>query len=212
MTTRRPQLHAISAVLALSLLIGCPEDPEVLAPRIAVSTEELNFGQVTVGYPSSLSVEVVNEGAGVLSVSAVTTTSPGFTLVTPLPQMSGLGPGEGSWITVTFAPNHDGTVIGSLIIQSDDPDTPEQRVSFVGQGITPEVALSPHDEIVFGASLDGDVQRATVTVESAGSAPLQLFTVQLGAGAGAFWIEEMDPTPPVVLEPGDEAVVQLAYL
>ncbi len=211
MTTHGTQLRTCTAALALSLVLGCPEEPVPLEPDVTVSSEELNFGQVTVGYPATRTVEVANDGDGVLIVSSVTTSSPGFTLETPLPDLNGIGPGEGSWISVTFSPAHDGTVIGSLVIHSDDPDTPEKRVSFVGQGITPEVALSPPDEIHFGASLEGDVQRATATVLSAGTAPLQLYAVQLGVGADAFWIEAIEPGPPATLDPGDEAVVHLAY-
>jgi hypothetical protein len=204
-------LRFLALVLALPLSPGCQEEPEARAPRIAVSTEELNFGQVIVGYPVSRSVEVWNEGDGVLTVESVETASPGFEAASPLPDLTGLGPGEGSWIQVTFSPDTAGTVIGSLTIRSDDVDTPEQRISFVGEGLSPRASLVPSDELTFGASLEGVVQLGQVTVESIGGAPLQLFALELAEGVGPFWIEAVDPALPAQLEPGEEAVLTVAY-
>ena len=204
-------MRFLALALALPLFAGCPGESQSRLPRIAVSTEELNFGQVTVGYPSSRSLEVWNEGEGVLTVESVETDSPGFDITSPLPDLSGLGPGEGSWIQVTFSPDTAGTVIGSLTIRSDDPDTPEQRVSFVGEGLSPRASSTPSDELAFGPSLVGEVQLGEVRVESIGSAPLQLYAAELAEGVGAFWIETVEPALPAQLEPGEEAILTVAY-
>ena len=150
------------------------------APDIRVSAESLDYGVTFIGAAPARTLTVRNAGSDVLHVSGVTidegdyaTDAAGFTL----------DAGASRDLTVTFHPGRSGAIPGTLTIASDDPDTPQARVTLTGTGVLPPiVGVEPPALTSTLFTGNQDVQR--VTVSNSGVAPLE-FTAGVRARASA---------------------------
>jgi subtilisin family serine protease len=146
-------------------------------PRIAFSVPSLAFGDAYIGYPESLPITVTNDGTDVLSVSAITSGRPDYSVDVP---SFDLDPFESRNLVVAFDPQAAGDRSSSLSFASNDPDSPH-ALPVTGTGVIPPViAASP--DTVEGAALPGGSKTKTLTVCNTGGSDLA-FSVQLGADA-----------------------------
>jgi hypothetical protein len=106
-----------------------------IAPKIVPSSNPLSFGHALVGAPAVSSIlPVANQGGAQLTISGVSVSGAGFTLVSngctqPLAASYGF-----CSIALSFAPSASGTQTGSLLITSNDPVTPQLTVALTGVG------------------------------------------------------------------------------
>jgi hypothetical protein len=106
-----------------------------IAPKISTSSNPLSFGHVLVGTPAVSGVlPISNQGQAQLSISSVSVSGAGFTIVNngctqPLLATYGF-----CSIALSFAPAGSGTQAGSVLISSNDPVTPQLTVALTGVG------------------------------------------------------------------------------
>lgn len=116
-------------IIAAAVAIGYAARP--LPPgRIALSATEFDFGTIPNTGPVSQTFQVRNVGAGPLTIGELST-SCGCT--TAQVANRELAPGETADLTVTYDPLVHGGATGSFLrqvfIRSNDPDTPEARLT-----------------------------------------------------------------------------------
>ena len=84
-------------------------------------------------------------------------------------------------VNVTFAPTSIGAKTATLIITSNDGDTPTASVTLNGNGIDPAISISPIGPINFDPLLLGDTSPATqVTISNTGTTPLVVSSIAIG--------------------------------
>jgi hypothetical protein len=154
------------------------------APKLALSTNALAFGNVKSGQTMDMSVVVSNTGTAALTVSSLTVGGAGFSVITS----SGLAvqPGGVQNVTVRFAPTAAGNFSGSLLIGSNDPASPA-TVNLTGTGVvssTSDVTLKVDGGVfnqVFGF-VNGQTGAAFVNRLTPPSYPATLKNVQIYFG------------------------------
>lgn len=104
-------------------------------PDIQLSEDKLSFGSVEVGKDSSKLVTISNVGMGPLSVSdvALSDTTGAYTVDVPS-AVSQIAAGAAEQFTVGFFPTETGTFEATVVITSDDPDSPEISLPLSGSG------------------------------------------------------------------------------
>jgi uncharacterized protein (TIGR03437 family) len=111
-------------------------------PNLMFTPARLDFGNVTVGKPQSLSVNLTNSGTAGLLISSISTDSamfiPGANAVT-------IGAGASLALTVQFAPLSAGTQSGTLKLATNDPAHATVALPLTGTGVagtTSSITLS----------------------------------------------------------------------
>lgn len=106
-------------------------------PGITISTDYLNFGEVTYPETGELTLTIESTGSSDLEVKSATLTGSGdvFSFVDePGTPAAILAPGSSFEIDLLFAPEADSTYTCELIIESTDPDNPQITVTLTGHG------------------------------------------------------------------------------
>lgn len=103
-----------------------------LTAEISVNPASLDFGTVTIGESSTKTVTVSNTGGAALTVNQVTLAGDAFTKASDT--CGTVNPGASCSIGITYAPVEAASSTGSLVILSDDIDTPTVNVTFAGTG------------------------------------------------------------------------------
>lgn len=113
-------------------------------PDIAAVPASLDFGWQYVGLSRDLTVQVRNVGSDVLTITGGTIADPNFGLVGATFPIE-LGSRGVVTLTVRFAPGGAcDPCTGSLVLASNDPDSPEFAVPLTGVGlIPPEIGVDP---------------------------------------------------------------------
>lgn len=209
---RTPVPGRLVCLLVLLALNGCPDDGDPPSPQLSLSPSQLSMEEVVRGHPEVGTVEVWNSGDDLLEIQAIVIEGEGYSFASPVLDHSSLGPGEGSWIQVTFDPGEDGPSIGTLTVESDDPDAPSRKIAIQAVGVSSSVLASP-TELLFEQGNVNDVQELTVRLRSVSDAPLTVYGIAIAGGDGAFTIELIDilPGPETCLQPGDEARVTISF-
>ncbi len=179
-------------------------------PAIAWSPSSLSFGQVPSGGTVVLSVTVSSVGTADLALSSVEldpSSSAEFTVeVDPAPVS--LPPSHTTQIDVAYTPLNDGLDSGELVLQCNDPDTPEVRIPLAGQLLpSPDIDLVP-TQLLFGPVEVGQSVTMDAEIWSLGDADLELGSL-IQTGSAEF---EMITNPShEVLPVGESAVVTITY-
>jgi hypothetical protein len=93
-----------------------------------------SFGHVALGHEAGQTLVVRNVGSSPLTVSSLSTTSPVFIVSASALE---LAPFDSSRVQIVYRPGTAQADSGSLIILSDDPDSPEMHLSLSGVGFSP---------------------------------------------------------------------------
>ncbi|MCK4774614.1 MAG: choice-of-anchor D domain-containing protein, partial [Candidatus Krumholzibacteria bacterium] len=138
------------------------------APDISVSDTLLAFGQVFIGGTVLDTVVVKNVGTDLLAVGSVATDHPDYTVDVA---SFNLNPGESQDIQVTFTPTTAAVILGTLTLQSNDPDAPTVDVALEGEGlIAPVIAVSP--DSLAESLFTGDIATHQLTIDNSGGSDL----------------------------------------
>jgi hypothetical protein len=126
------------------------------AGQLAASAMNLNYGNITVGSSSLLSVTLTNKGASSVSISNVALSGAGLSIGGV---SSGLmiAAGSSNVLNVTFAPSASGTLNGSVTVTSNATN-PTVTISLSGTAVQPAshsvaLNLTPNSSNVVGYNL-----------------------------------------------------------
>lgn len=142
-------------------------------PRITVLPAALAFGSGGHLRPDTLSLEVRNDGDGLLSVNYLSTTGD-FALADGSPFT--LSPGASRTLAVIYRRSAIGDATGTLALLNNDPARPNLQVPLSGSAVGPALSVSP-PFLDFGAGLVGAPQTLSVLVQNLGNATLQVSSV-----------------------------------
>jgi hypothetical protein len=211
----------------------CGSKVTKVAPSLGVTPVGLDFGQVKTGHAAQATLTLSARTDAPVTLSGIKLeTAEGFTLG-PLPTgIDALGQAQ---VLVTFAPTALQAYAGTLVITSNDAESPTLRVPIVGEGakpileVTPEcltargctamAALTP-PSIDFGLTPLTQVtpvdasKLPTVNIVNSGPVALTVASaVFAGADAAAFSLAGNSTFPPagLVLEPGEGRNLQLQF-
>jgi hypothetical protein len=151
-------------------------------------------------------MKLTNTGNANLIVNTASASGPGFS-------MSGLNPpltlsaNQSTTFTVQFAPQNTGGASGSLVLSSNDPNSPT-TVQLSGTGVAPTLVLTPNPSSVsFGNVNLGSSSSQNVTLTNSGNSNINISQVNTtGNGFSATGV-----TPPVTLTPGQTATLGVKF-
>jgi hypothetical protein len=123
------------------------------AGQLTASASNLNYGNVTVGSSSLLSVTVTNKGASSVSISNVTLSGAGVS-IGGLSSGLMLAAGNSAPLNVTFGPSASGTLNGSVTVSSNATN-PTLTISLSGTAFQPQshsvtLNLTPNSSNIAG--------------------------------------------------------------
>jgi len=107
---------------------------------IGVNATSLSFGGVALSQPATQPLTLTNSGTSAGSVSAVTVTGAGFSLVGSSFPIT-LSAGQADTLNIQFDPTVAGAASGTLTIFSSSTSNPVAQVSLSGTGVASQVDL-----------------------------------------------------------------------
>ncbi|MBI5394121.1 MAG: choice-of-anchor D domain-containing protein [Verrucomicrobia bacterium] len=190
---------------------GDPSDfPIASAPNISVSPTTLAFGAVNTGANKAMTVTVSNTGNAALTVSGVTLTgSLDFSLQSPPATPFSVAANGSVTLSAQYAPTGIGADSGSIVIASDDPDSPSASVSLSGTGAASALAASPL-ALDFGQITVGSSKSLLVTINNTGTSAGTVTSLTLG-GSADFALGAAAPATPFTVSPGSSVTVPVNY-
>lgn len=226
--------HLIISVLFLSIG-GCTCRPNVtqIRPSLGVSPVGADFGQVKTGTSAQITLTfAARTNAPVTLSSAKLENASGFTLGAAPTSIDALGTAP---MVVTFSPTALQAYTGTLVITSNDADSPTLRIALVGEGAKPILEVTPEcltargctdAVVVMPPSVDFGAEPFTraaavdpsklPTVNLVNSGPVALTISKAafeGTDAAAFSLagNSMFPAAGLVLEPSEGRNLQLQF-
>lgn len=139
------------------------------SPVIDLSPDILNFGDVFMDFPDTLTLRLSNRGSDLLEVGAVDADNPRFTILGS--SSFTVFPGQTRDVRVQFLPQSAGPTNGILTVTSNDSSSPPVFVQLTGRGLYPPSLEVSHDSLEFTLPR-GDSTELMLTVANAGSGPL----------------------------------------
>ena len=189
-------------------------------PDISALPRSIDFGTVMLGRSAGQRITIQNQGQAVLRATRRWESGPPTDLLLPRALPPELNPGAVFELDVIFQPTVSGNVQNTVVIESNDPDTPVVRVPVVGLAVaSPQQVVSVEMDFDNDSSsvLDHDLRDVDMSLES----PLGQVAregqpqASWGARGTAVWSAPPGGEPErVVLSDGTEAgtyLVQLSY-
>ena len=151
-------------------------------PGLTITPATASFGSVTVGSPSSQTVQLTNSGTGTLTISQVSATGSGFSTSTLALPIS-LSASQSTSFNIVFSPASAGTVSGSVSVVSNAPNSPA-AIALSGTGVAATQTLSfSTTSLAFGSVNAGSSLTRTVTVTNTGNSNVTISSItETGSG------------------------------
>ena len=151
-------------------------------PALTITPASASFGSVTVGSPSSQTVQLTNSGTGTLTISQVSATGAGFSTSTLALPIS-LGANQSTSFNIVFSPTSAGSASGSVSVVSNAPNSPA-TIALSGTGVAASQTLSfSTSSLAFGNVNAGSSSTLSVTVTNTGNSSVTISSIT-EAGAG----------------------------
>ena len=135
------------------LLVGCSENNlhtvndagDGIGAAIEVAPSTIYFGELTTNEAHIESFTVMSVGEKPLIVDNIDfgMTSASFTILPNQELSFQLAPGASKDILVAFEPMGANEQAATVMVYSNDPITPEANVALLGEGMAPELQISP---------------------------------------------------------------------
>lgn len=213
-----------------------PDTPEVLIalegltkesgrpagePDIDVQPLHIDFGAVGPNAESNRTVTISNKGAGILEIRPLRISKQvarSFTFCGERPAAQRLAARDSLSVELCFRPREDGPFEEELIINSNDPDEPQVRVTLRGQVRRtpagtgePDIEVRP-TKVEFGSVNVGGRAQETIIVKNIGDAPLEVTRYEFAPpSATAFFFCGIRGPQAVTLGPGEEHELLLCF-
>lgn len=182
---------------------------------LVVVPADLNFKHTPSRARRILQATIGNGGAdptsAPLHVTSVRVEGDGFVLAQPpVPSNLRLRAGERHVVSVAFAPEEEKSFRGTLVVESDDPQSPRLEVPLTGTGLAAEECeLTTQPEVVdFGLVRPGKGASLGVRIENSGTETCSLWNQQM-TGDDAFTLTRNRGT--VLLTPGEAVYMPIAF-
>jgi subtilisin family serine protease len=180
-TRERLETTAVDGVVQVTVQnspdvnLFCATNLHTVRLHYPAASERVDFGVVYTGSRRTTALEVRNRGAEPLTITSIRSDRSDFTVGA---SSMDLLPGGWQTMSVSYQPQQAGSVTGTLTFQSNDPDTPTERVTLTGSGLSRPIArLFPSSLVV--RVVEGEDRVATLRLSNVGYAVLT-FTVTLG--------------------------------
>ncbi|MFZ1729400.1 MAG: choice-of-anchor D domain-containing protein [Bacteroidota bacterium] len=168
---------------------------------IETDKSSLNFGGVNVGSSKPLVLNISNTGNDTLTISAITASSPKFTVAA---SSLVLLPGTSFDDTVRFSPTATGPVTGTLTLTSNASTSPT-TVGLSGTGVSGITMTIDPADVSFGDVAVGAFKDMTVTITNTGNDPLVI--ASFTSGDPLFTLE----TPIATIAPAEATTFTLRF-
>ncbi len=157
----------------------------------------LSFSSTTVGQNQSLSETITNSGAASVTISQISISGSGFSLVGAQSSQT-LTAGQSTTFSVKFAPTSAGNATGTLTVSSD-ASNPSLTVAVSGTAAASPGQLSANPtSLNFGSVTIGSNQSLSATISNSGGSSVSISNVAIsGTGYTLSGI-----TTPLTLNPG----------
>ncbi|MFT5683256.1 MAG: hypothetical protein ACI8RZ_004187, partial [Myxococcota bacterium] len=110
---------------------------EGLAPILSVSAAKFDFGTLSVGCEAEQDIEIRNDGRDTLTVDSMSLSSLGDFIVSAEALPWSLEPDESLTVTVRYSPLAEGSAATSLILETNDPSSPQSLTTILGAASSP---------------------------------------------------------------------------
>jgi hypothetical protein len=176
-----------------------------------VDPETLDFGNVVVGDQAQAELTLSNTGSATVYLASLTAGRGSFSVGSP--GTWDLATGELTTAIVTFSPQERDLFSGTLEIQLDDaPDGPI-TLPLSGQGISPELQISP-GQAEFSEVGIGCEETLTLTLSNIGTSDLRVDGIARDSASLELQLdtqEDLYGPLPWVLSPSESAFLALVY-
>ncbi len=204
-------IRSLSTLLLAALpLVACDCDEGLLdvSARLSVQPASLDFGKVAVGGLRVQGIQLVNEGAAILTITRFEVLSDSGEIAFASPNPQTVAPGAPIEVNLAYEPTDVGEDLAVVVIEADDGEG-EHRVDVRGEGVRGGVTVT-HDgalcggeegSLGFGDVEPGEVVSRTMTITAVGGRAITVLSAVLEPGTTSEFEIDAIPTP-VELEPG----------
>ncbi|MBM4078769.1 MAG: DUF1573 domain-containing protein [Planctomycetes bacterium] len=206
-TSSRPSCPPRQTCLAAVLgVLGVLAANSYSQPRLALSDDAWDLGQVNQGPTLTKEVKVDNAGDEPLEITAVESSCP--TCLAGQMESKTIPPtGRAKLVLKFFSANVEGKQAKHVILRTNDPGQPEKKIAVTGVVVKaprPKIKLEPETWDV-GLAAPGEVRAAILTVRNEGDAPLRItgLTPSEGVGVDAPEFSEIPP--------GGKGIIKMDY-
>ena len=200
-------------VLLFTVLFTACNFAQNSTPKMSVDHMTYDFGTIYEGQYVSHDFAIKNDGQGTLEIQKVRA-SCGCTAAKP--EKNELKPGESTAVNVKFNTAHrSGTQKKYVYVTTNDPKTPEVRLSFTAKIIqanmpeaanlkAPQLKLSiyHHD---FGIVKEGEILELNIPFQNVGDEVLEIGSVKSSCGCTAALLSSKK------LKPGESSNLRIEY-
>lgn len=180
-------------------------------PNIAVNPVVLDFGGVPPKKPKNLPLIISNKGGALLTVSKIEKeagSSAEFSFIVPSMPIQ-IPPGQSVTIATFYSPKDKGRDTGAILIESDDPDSPNIRVTMVGQSPPAGIEVSPL-LLDFGSLPLRASRTKALYVVNKGATPIDLTGLTIKGATQEFKVVS-PPSFPHKMNPNSFLTVKITY-
>lgn len=181
------------------------------AGLVSASTDDIDFGSVRAGTDATVTVTLMNTGNKDITFSSVGLLPDppvDFALQGAPTGGAVLPPASGTSFVVSFLPSAAQARAATVRIVSDAYNAPVLDILLAGQGIAPEIEVTP-SELDFGVTSGGSMAEDFVIVRNVGNADLILSGITI-TGETAFSLTQA-PALPDILAPSAERSITVAF-
>jgi hypothetical protein len=204
-------------LLLPALLAGCTENGlnsvnnsgDGYGPVIEVAPSTIFFGELTADEAHVESFTVMSVGEKPLKVENIELgmANGSFTILPNQDLEFVLHPGDSQDILVAFQPMGGNEQASTVFVHSNDPITPKSTVALLGEGLVPELQISP-DPYDFGTTYIGCPNEGDIALTNVGSETLTIDTIDFPSDA--FWADASYSLP-VSLAPSEALNLHVYY-
>lgn len=207
-------VFALFAILSISGCTGIAGGPKAnlsqnvpSAPAaVSVAPASISFGDVPIGSTASQSVTISNNGGTNLTVSQVSTTTPGIT-ISGISLPLTIAAGRQSNFNLVFLPKAPGVLSGNVSVSTDGSSF-ASTVSLSGIGMSPTAFLAAGTSALnFGNVAIGKSKQMSVTLTNAGNSNVTVSNVTV---SGAHY-STSGVSDGLILAPGQSAALDATF-
>jgi len=173
-------------------------------PELSLSTTSLNFESVEINTQKTFNITLSNIGGALLQINSCSITQgQPFQLGS---YSESLLPGESQDIQVTFLPGSLGTFVGTLNVNSNNPNNEILAIPLSGSSFAPPEITSSVTSINFGSNPVNTDQNSSLTISNTGGSPLVISSCILTVNQGFSIINSPESIPA-----GESQNIQLSF-